>query len=183
MDLQMKFEQDRKAACNWAFDLLQRTDWALLDTETTSLTGVVCEIGVIAPDGTVLFESLVNPECPVTSAARVAHGITDEELATAPTLPQIWNQLQAVLADRTVLVTYNADFDRARLVQSARRYGLPILPHQWQCAMNQYAAYRGNWSSYHRSYTWVPLNGGHRAVEDARAALERMQEMARQRVS
>jgi DNA polymerase III epsilon subunit-like protein len=153
MKINLKREQDRKKACDWAYNLLQRDDWALVDTETTSLTGVVCEIGVIAPDGTVLFESLINPECPVMPRARAAHGLTDDLLAIAPTLPQIWNCLQTALAGRTVLVAYNSDFDQARLKQSAQRYGLPVLTHQWQCAMAQYAAYCGNWSTSHKSYT------------------------------
>ena len=41
-----------------------------------------------------------------------------------------------------------------------------------------YAAFCGNWSEYHGDYTWVPLAGGHRTVEDALAALECVREMA-----
>jgi hypothetical protein len=40
-----------------------------------------------------------------------------------------------------------------------------------------YAAFCGNWSEYHGDYTWVPLAGGHRTVEDALAALECVREM------
>jgi len=171
--------EDHRAACTWAYDLLQRSDWALIDTETTSLAGVVCEIGVLAPDGSVLFESLVNPECHVSVGARALHGLTDEILATAPTLPNVWAHLQEALQGRTWLIAYNAAFDQARLKQSARRSNLPALSQEWQCAMERYASYCGNWSEYHHSYTWVPLDGGHRAIEDARAALSCLREMAR----
>jgi DNA polymerase III epsilon subunit-like protein len=142
------------------------------------LDGVVCEIGVIAGDGSILFHSLVNPEYPVTPAAREIHGISDEELAAAPTLPEIWPSLQDALRGRATLVAYNADFDRERLAQSARRYHLEELRQEWECAMEAYAAFCGNWSDYHGNYTWIPLAGNHRAVGDALAALERVREMA-----
>jgi len=66
----------------------------------------------------------------------------------------------------------------ARLAQSARRYHLEALTQEWECAMEAYAALCGNWSDYHGDYTWIPLMGGHRAVEDALAALERIREVA-----
>jgi DNA polymerase III epsilon subunit-like protein len=173
-----QLQEDRRSACAWASHLLRRSDWALIDTETTSLDGMVCEIGVLAGDGTVLFASLVNPECPVAPAARAIHGIPDEELAAAPLLSEIWPQLQEVLRDQTTLVAYNADFDRERLAQSARHSHLQELTQEWACAMEAYAAYRGNWSDDHGNYTWIPLHGSHRAVGDAQAALERVREMA-----
>ena len=174
----VRMEEDRRAACVWASHLLRRLDWALIDTETTALDGVVCEIGVIAGDGTVLFESLVNPESPVSPEARAIHGITDEELKASPPLTEVWPRLQEALRDRTTLVAYNAAFDRERLAQSARRSHLEELTQEWACAMEAYAAYCGNWSEYHGNYTWIPLHGSHRAVGDARAALERVREMA-----
>ncbi|GAB2768695.1 hypothetical protein GCM10027072_79560 [Streptomyces bullii] len=33
-------------------------------------------------------------------------------------------------------------------------------------AMEQYAAFYGAWHHYFGSYTWQPLNGGHRALGD-----------------
>jgi len=176
--LDAQIAEDRRGVCSWAYQLLRRSDWALIDTETTSLSGVVCEIAVVAGDGAILFHSLVNPERPVSEEARDIHGISDEELAAAPILPKIWPQLQEVLRDRVILVAYNAAFDQARLAQSARHYHLQDLTQAWECAMEAYAAFCGNWSDYHGSYTWIPLVGNHRAVGDALAALERVREMA-----
>ncbi len=173
-----QMQADSRAACAWASHLLHRSDWVLIDTETTALDGVVCEIGVMSGDGTVLFESLVNPESPVSPEARAIHGLTDEELKASPRLPEIWPRLQEGLRDRTTLVAYNAAFDRERLAQHARRYGLEELTQEWACAMEAYAAYCGNWSDSHGSYTWIPLHGNHRAVGDAQAALARLREMA-----
>ena len=171
-------EADRKDAARRAHALLQRTDFAIIDAETTSLYGVVVEIGVIAPGGSTLFHSLINPECPVSEEARTKHGITDEELSVAPRLPGIWEQLREALTGREVLIAYNAAFDSARLAQSAKRYNLPVLEQKWGCAMQLYSQFKGNWSVRHGSYTWVPLNGGHRAIGDCLACLERLKEMA-----
>ncbi len=85
--------------------------------------------------------------------------------------------IREVLRDQVTLVAYNVAFDQARLAQSARRYRLQELTQVWECAMEAYAAFCGNWSDYHGSYTWIPLVGGHRAVGDALAALERVREM------
>jgi len=52
-------------------------------------------------------------EVPVSASSRAKHGISDEELAAAPTLPEIWPTVQEALRDRATLVAYNADFDRA----------------------------------------------------------------------
>jgi hypothetical protein len=85
-----KLDQDHREAILSARQVLARQDAALIDTETTDLDGVVLEVAVIALDGTVLFESLVNPECPVSPDAYERHRISDQELATAPTLPEVW---------------------------------------------------------------------------------------------
>lgn len=172
------FLQDRQAACRWSHSLLQRSDFAILDCETTDLHGVVCEIGIIAPDGSTLFQSLVNPEAPMTPEARAAHGIFDEQLSTAPRLPDIWDKIQEALQDKAMIVAYNAAFDKARIEQSARRYNLPALTQKWQCAMKVYSQFAGNWNERFKSYTWVPLGGSHRAVGDCVACLERIREMA-----
>jgi len=178
--LQRKIERDRREVCVWAADLLAHPEtWCVIDTETTSLTGVIVELAIVDAAGTVLFESLVNPDgVKVSSTARAIHGLSDEELAAAPILPEIWPRIAEALAGRSVLVAYNAAFDQARLEQSAARYELPALVQKWECAMVAYAAFCGDWSDYHGNYRWIPLDGGHRAADDARAALARLREMA-----
>jgi DNA polymerase III epsilon subunit-like protein len=175
--------EDSNESIEWARSLLARNDWALIDTETTSLTGVAVEICAVAPDGTVLFHSLVQPDEPVTSGARAVHRITDEELSQAPTIAEIWPDLLKALEGRTLLLSYNAVFDDAVLSRSARRAGLSELPHKWECVMLAYAAYFGEWSHYWQSYKWRPLPfAGHRAKDDALAALDLMRRMARTRL-
>ena len=49
---------------------------------------------------------------------------------------------------------------------------------QSECAMNQWAIWCGDYSEYHGNYKWQRLNGGHRALEDCRACLGLLHQMA-----
>lgn len=173
-------DRDHRDACKWAHDLMQRQDWCIIDTETSGLRGIVLEFAAIGPDGSELFNSLIHPDGErIEEGARAVHGLSDEELARAPKLPEIWPQICAALAEKKLLIAYNAAFDQARIKQSARRYNLPQLAQEWDCAMEWYSQYIGEWNSYQQSYKWQRLPGaGHRAIEDARAALAVIQEMA-----
>ncbi|HVU67052.1 MAG TPA: 3'-5' exonuclease [Ktedonobacteraceae bacterium] len=178
--LEAKFDRDRKAACKWAHDLMRRQDWAIVDTETSGIRGIVLDLAAIAPDGRELFNSLVHADgATIEPGARAVHQITDQELEQAPKLPEIWPAFQRSLEHCTTIVAYNSTFDQARIDQSARRYSLPALAQEWQCAMLEYARYYGDWNSYYGSYCWQKLPGaGHRAIADARATLELIKRMA-----
>lgn len=172
------FERDRQASARWSHSLLQRFDFAIIDVETTDLHGLICEIGITDPQGNTLLETLINPECKVSPDAFAKHGLSDECLASAPKLPEVWQQVQDVLAGRPLLVAYNAAFERGRLIAHTSFYDLPMLPQKWQCAMKVYAQFYGAWNDWHGSYTWQPLNGRHRAIPDCLACLGKIKEMA-----
>ena len=104
----------------WARQLMQRDDWLVLDTETTDLHGAVLEIGVIHPDGTVAFESLLNPEAPIAPGAERIHGISRDMVWNAPTFADIEPQLRRLLHGKTVVV-YNAEYDSGVLWNAVRR--------------------------------------------------------------
>lgn len=171
------FEKDRQEAIQWAQRILERNDVAIIDVETTNLYGMICEIGIIDKEGNTLFESLVNPECKVSPEAFAKHHLSDEMLASAPTLPQIWRQITDILGGK-LLVAYNAVFEKERLLQSCTLYQLPPLHHRWECAMKAYARFYGAWHEYHQSYTWQPLRGPHRAIGDCLTCLGKIREMA-----
>jgi DNA polymerase III subunit epsilon len=170
---------DSNEAIEWARGILARRDWVVLDTETTSLDGVAVEIAIVDPDGIILFDSLINPEMRVLPGARAVHGISDEELATAPTLPEAWDDLQKALAGCSLILTYNAEFDQSIIGRHIAQYQqLPALQQEWSCIMQKYAQYYGEWSKYWGNYKWQPLYGGHRAKDDALAALDLLKRMA-----
>lgn len=153
----------------WARTCQQPGEAVVLDTETTGLNGVIIEVAVVdAYDGRVLLDTLVHPEgLGVEPGARAVHGITDAELADAPTWQQVLPDLLAAIGDRRILA-YNADFDRRAVATTHANAGLDTadLPgaERWECLMEAL-------STWYRIGRWLPLGGGHRARADAQAAL------------
>lgn len=137
----------------------------VLDVETTGLgvEAAVVEIAAVEADsGRVLLNTLVSPDgVAMEQRAQAVHGITQKEAAGAPTWPQVWPRLQALVGDR-LLIAYNAPFDRRVIGQACRRYGIRRPQWEWACAM----AWRGAASRTSRP---GPLGGAHRALGDAQA--------------
>jgi DNA polymerase-3 subunit epsilon len=96
----------------------------VLDTETTGLPDhegfQVVEVAAVDTTGAVVFHSLVKPDIPIPAAATAKNGLTDADLADAPSFTEIWPRLALLLASYE-LWTYNADFDQAAILASAER--------------------------------------------------------------
>lgn len=173
----------RQDAARWACAVLRDEQTVVLDTELTDFQGRVIEIAVVAMDGTVLLETLINPRGAVISPhAQRKHGITVAMLAGAPTMEQVWPRLDAVLLDKTV-IAWNAPFDQARLRAEHQHVNSGTaepawLAGPWQCAMRQHAAWAGLRSTTGSSFRNHKLDGGHRAAGDCRAVLDRLATMA-----
>lgn len=94
-----------------------RVGYAALDVETTGFTagedGIV-EIAVVTLDihrePIQAWHSLVNAPRPIPADATRMHGITDRDVASAPTMAQLAGTLWPPLAGR-VLVAHKAAFD------------------------------------------------------------------------
>ncbi|GAA2673456.1 MULTISPECIES: DEAD/DEAH box helicase [Actinosynnema] len=154
--------------------------YAVVDLETTGFSARgrdrIVEVAVVrvAADGTVLGEwsSLVNPQRRV--AATGVHGITDGEVADAPTFAD----LAPILADHlrgAVLVAHNASFDVGFLKAEFERAGHPYPSGGTLCTMrlDAHVAGRGR-RKLQDCLAGVGegrANGAtHRALADARAA-------------
>lgn len=167
----------RDEASEWARQVLADPTTVILDTETTGLDGRIVEISIVGGDGAVLLDSLINPEYPIPAYASAIHGITDQIVATAPTFAGIYPEIERVTRGKRVVI-YNADFDTGRLHFEAQRCDLPTLDFYSECAMQEYARWYGEWVDYRRSFKWQRLHGGHRALGDCQATLERIKRMA-----
>jgi len=173
---------DRETATFWARSLLGRIDWVILDTETTGISPYdeIVQIAVLAPDGEALLDSLIRPTRAIPSGATLIHGITDADVADAPSFPVIFPRLKEIIAGKTVVI-YNAPFD-VRLVRQTlakHRVASPgIEDEQVECAMLQYSAWVGElWGD--GGYKWQKLRGGdHTALGDCRATLDVIKTMA-----
>lgn len=182
-----RFCEDRIAATAWAREVLADERAIILDTETTGLEedSEIIEVAIINTKGEELLRSLVKPKGEM--GATHIHGIGAEDVAGAPSWPAINHLVERHIREASRVVIYNADYDRRLIYQTQKAWGLPALethpapdyvPPAWQCAMEQYARWYGEWSSYHRSYKWQRLSGSHRALGDARTCLEYIKRMA-----
>ena len=152
-----------------------------LDTETTG-TGPndnILEIAVVDHDSTVLVDSLVRPVGAIHPDAARVHGITVDMVADAPGWEEVWEQVEVVLAGRSVGI-YNADFDLRLIQQSHSRNWMNWRePDGMQpfCIMNLYAQFYGQWNSRRGNYRWhsldkagaqsgIALLNSHRAKDD-----------------
>jgi DNA polymerase-3 subunit epsilon len=177
---------DREVARRWARNLLDRTDWAILDTETTGLDGLaeVVQIGVVQPNGMTALDTLVRPRRPIPMDATAIHGITNYMVAGAPVFGDLTSRLTEVLSGK-IVIAYNAAFDRRMLFQSARLSDVTLPPLVWECAMERYAQYVGRRSSrrggiVRQRLPRKPEYRGkmHQAIDDCLATLDVIRRMA-----
>lgn len=111
-------------------------DYTALDLETTGLDpryDSIIEIGLIrVRNGEIVdrFVSLVNPEDEIGSFITELTGITDEMLATAPTLEQILPDALAFIGQDT-LVAHNANFDINFIYDACSLLSLPLFTNNF----------------------------------------------------
>ena len=173
-------EKDRTEAVRWAYSMLQRDDWVLLDTETTGLGDAeIVEIAIVDSQGSSVLDTLIKPTISIPKDATLIHGITNEMVADSPNFPSVYPRIVAALENKDVVI-YNADFDIHILKYCCNLHKLPLLEinKRSHCLMLWYSQWVGNYSKYWNSYRWQPLQGGHRAWGDCLKALEYLKEMA-----
>jgi DNA polymerase-3 subunit epsilon len=106
------------------------------------------------------------------------HGITDEQLSTAPTFAEVYPALKRAIEGKVVVI-YNKEYDKRILHTGYRLAGLPkISVTGYRCAMVLYAEYYGEWSARYEDYKFQALRGDHTAIGDCRAVLDILHRMA-----
>ena len=180
----------RRQAIQWARNLLAHRFY-VLDTETTGLgpTDEIVQIAILDETGADVMAQLIKPTRPIPPVASAVHGIRDADVAGAPSFKDLYIRLSTVLAGQ-VVIAYNMDFDWRMLQQTAARYRLPpVRIGKRDCAMKQYARYKGLRHSNGRNYVWHKLGAAiaqeglsaepaHDALADARMTLSLIRKMA-----
>jgi len=183
-DLNRAYRSDVKispvyAATQFARAVLEPGRAVIVDTETVSMGGPVCEIAVIRADtGQVLLNTLVNPRAPIVPAAQAVHGISEDEVSATgiPTWANVYAMFEQVTQD-CVILAYNSDYDRGVIDRDCTRYNIPsahVSTHhlRWGDVM-------GPRSHYAQSRRWLKNDGGHRALGDVLQTRNHLLEMAR----
>lgn len=173
---QISPEQDHDRAVQWARNALANPLTVILDTETTDFKGYVCEIAFINRLGETLYSAVVDPRVPITPGATSVHGITNDEASGQPDFGYVWQNIRWI-TDANV-IAWNAPFDWAVINREMDRLNFARLRNNWQCAMREYGAWKGEINPQYGDYKWHKLEGGHRALGDCVAAWNRIREMA-----
>jgi DNA polymerase III subunit epsilon len=174
----------------WARRVIKDPRTVFLDTETTGFgrsAGIV-DLAIVATDGTVLIDTLINPRRPIPSGASRVHGILDRDVVDAPVWDELLPDVIAALSGRRVIV-YNVGFDRPIIEEHCGQCGTMIEVALWECAMRAYAEFYGQWQGLTSGYRWQSLMkaclhlgiqpGYHRALGDAIACRNVVVQMAK----
>ncbi|RDH75301.1 3'-5' exonuclease [Mycolicibacterium moriokaense] len=168
----------RVAATRFARSVLREGVAVIVDTETVSMGGAICEIAAVdAHTGRPLLNTLVNPRSPITPAAQAVHGISEREV-TAPHVPT-WAEVHdqfAQIVDGKVVLAYNADYDRQVVAEDCRRYSVDAAGsmshvHWWADVMAPRSDFEG-------ASRWLRNGGAHRALGDVELTRRHLLTMA-----
>ena len=155
---------------------------AMIDTETTGKTvrqDRIVELAVVVGrHGRVELEKswLLNPGMPIPQEASDIHGITDQDVADAPSFSDIVDEFLRTI-DGCMLAAYNAPFDKGFIEYEMERAGrLEDLPQRdwldplvWSRHFYKYE--RGKKLGDMSERLGIELKDAHRATADAKAAL------------
>jgi DNA polymerase-3 subunit epsilon len=107
---------------------------AFLDVETTGLSpwfgDRICEIAILRCRGDEIlasFDTLINPERPISPGAGRVNGLTDEDVADAPLFAEVAAQVVPLLED-AIIVCHNAPFDLGFVSSELTRLGHALPP-------------------------------------------------------
>jgi len=158
-------------------------NYTVFDVETANeRRDSICAIGIIRYENNQIIyekEILINPETEFNYFNIKVHGITEADVACAPTFPEIWDEIKAYF-DQTILVAHNAkSMDLCALYRTLERYGLPEVRNDYICTLElAKMIFKGNdaVSSYRLDVLAnlydIKLLNHHNALDDARACFE-----------
>jgi DNA polymerase III epsilon subunit family exonuclease len=156
--------------------LLEEQTIAVVDVETTGLSAAygdrVCEIGIVLAQGDTILETyqtLVNPQRPISPGASSVNGLTDVDVSGAPAFSEIAAQVLERI-DGRLLVCHNAPFDLGFLEAEFSRLGLRPQPDGVIDTLDlarRHFHFRSNSLPAVASYLGIETPHAHRALGDA----------------
>lgn len=172
------------------FRLFWQGDAAIWDTETTGLgpRDEIIQIGIVT--GGDAYSQLIRPKnLHKVYHTEQIHGIKVEQLETAPTFDEVYEEICDLIAGKVWLI-YNAPFDVGMLERECIRHKRDLIHNAGVvCAMDMFSKWHGEWNDARRSFTVKTLEYAaaftsltnwqkHDALGDAQATYELLKEMA-----
>lgn len=146
-----------------------------LDVETTGLSpwfgDRICEIALVRCVGEEVvdqFDSLLNPQRPLSPGAARVNGLSDDDLRNAPRFAEIAESLLPLL-DESVIVCHNVPFDLGFLSSELGRVNrqLPaILTLDTLEIARRYFDFDSNSLQSIARRLDIEVTGAHRALDD-----------------
>lgn len=150
--------------------------FAYLDVETTGLSpwfgDRICEIAVVRCEGNKVietFNSLLNPERPISPGAAWVNGLKDSDLRAAPRFGDVAEQAMTLAKD-AVIVCHNVPFDLGFLSSELGRINknLPtVLTLDTLEIAREYFDFDSNSLQSIAHWLDIEVTGAHRALDDA----------------
>jgi len=143
--------------------------FVILDTETTGLRypAEIIEICVLDFMGDRIVDTRVKPKRKIPADATKIHGITDADVASAPSWIDVRRDVIEALRDKHLII-YNSDYDLNMLHWTDKLHGISFdwqeLIKQSHCAMLWYAEFHGEVNEYYGSYRWQKLSNACRKM-------------------
>lgn len=157
-------------------------NFVALDMETaTADRASICEIGLVVVRGGSIVDSktwIVQPPNNEYDAVNSSvHGMTAEDTAGAPSLPDIWAELCGAYLDGNVVVCHNRSFDINALGQAAVAMGLCSPDIMTLCTLELSKIVLPELENHRLDTVYEYLTGKefknhHRAVYDAEGCAE-----------
>ncbi|WP_188456977.1 3'-5' exonuclease [Virgibacillus oceani] len=97
-----------------------------------------CAIGVVVANKNGIVDeyySLINPLMEFSPYNTYVHGITENDVADAPTFPELWPALHNYLAHNLV-IAHNASFDMSVIRHTLDRFDLQYPDLEYLCTAN-----------------------------------------------
>jgi DNA polymerase III epsilon subunit family exonuclease len=149
---------------------------AFLDVETTGLSpwfgDRICEIAIVRCQGEEIlktFDTLVNPERPISPGASRVNGLTDKDVADAPPFQRIADKVKPLLDD-AIIVCHNVPFDLGFLSSEFQRYGQKFPPVETIDTLHlarEFFDFGSNSLQSIAEYLMLETPSAHRALGDA----------------
>ncbi len=154
-------------------------DFVAFDFETAnSQRYSICSVGMIFVEDGEITETvyeLINPEVEFDPFNISIHGITEENVASAPTFEEFYNNIKGKLENK-ILIAHYLPFDGYALRDNLSRYNIVPVSKQLLCSYQLSKKLLPVQSSYTLKsmchYYNIELKMHHNALDDAKACAE-----------